>query len=430
MVNEKLNVTLVGGGMITQLQLLPSLYNIQRNGIIGDIKVCALNSAPLKALAQDPMHKKAFPGQSFEPFPSLDTNPDEMFPELFKEIIDSMEPHNVVVVAVPDHLHYGTLKYALEHDQHILTVKPLCLEYKQGIDLDEMAKERGLVIGIEYHKRFDDRNLIARKRYRNGEYGEFMAGQAHLVEPQYYRQSNFQNWCTVQNSDAFAYIGCHYVDIVHFITGLLPVEVSVYGKMDPWPNGNEAFLWTDGRIVWENDAVLSVLNGFGYPDDAPGGNSQGLSMFTQGNGLGGIIFHSDQYRGVKYSRIMKGNDPGESFYDETNPDFFQYLFKGGEGLVPVGYGYRSVEYIITQINRANKESAGLDKAEALKKRQGIMEQLDKEGIMATPANSSFNELVMEAGRMSIMNSGKPVVIEYGDKPTVKFKKDFKNYGKK
>jgi hypothetical protein len=179
--------------------------------------------------------------------------------------------------------------------------------------------------------------------------------------------------------------------------------------------------------VWENGGVLSVLNGFGYPDDGPGGNSQGMYLFTQGEGKGGVINHSDQYRGVKYGRVVKGNDPGECFYEETNPDYFQYLYKGGTGFVPVGYGYRSIEYIIQQAARINQETEGLDEKEGLAKRREILVQLDEEGIMATPANSSFNELVMEAGRMSIMNSGRPVVILYGDEPCVKFKEEFKSY---
>jgi hypothetical protein len=39
--------------------------------------------------------------------------------------------------------------------------------------------------------------------------------------------------------------------------------------------------------------------------------------------------------------------------------------------------------------------------------------------MATPANSKYNELVIEAGRLSILNGGRQAVIEYGDSPCVR-----------
>jgi hypothetical protein len=47
-----------------------------------------------------------------------------------------------------------------------------------------------------------------------------------------------------------------------------------------------------------------------------------------------------------------------------------------------------------------------------------LQELDAAGVMATPANSRYNELVMEAGRLSILNGAPEAVIEYGDTPGV------------
>ncbi len=46
-------------------------------------------------------------------------------------------------------------------------------------------------------------------------------------------------------------------------------------------------------------------------------------------------------------------------------------------------------------------------------RQAILKHIDSEGVMATPANSRYNELVMEAGRLSILNGAREAVIDYG-----------------
>ena len=51
-------------------------------------------------------------------------------------------------------------------------------------------------------------------------FGEFRLGTACLLEKWYYRHSNFQNWFTTDRADPFTYVGCHYVDLVYFITGL------------------------------------------------------------------------------------------------------------------------------------------------------------------------------------------------------------------
>jgi hypothetical protein len=227
----------------------------------------------------------------------------------------------------------------------------------------------------------------------------------------------------------FTYIACHYVDLVHFITGLLPVEVSVHGIVDKYPNGNQGFLWTDGRVIWENSASLNVLNAIGYPDQAPGGNSQGMMLFCQGDDMGALIDHHDQFRGVKHSLAPRDRLKAGKLYHETNTDFLQFVEYGGEGLSTVGYGYRSIEGIFKAICRANKAAMGLEPRAALKIRQEVVKQIDEEGLIATPANSSFNELVMEAGRLSIMNGGRDVIIDYGENAGVRFKQesDYKKY---
>ncbi len=418
---KKPDVLIVGGGMITNDQILPSIYHMQRLGLVGDIQISALNARPLKHLADSEMFQRAFPGQSFRAFPELSGDLDKPRPELFREVLAALPPRNVVIVAVPDQLHYDVVMAALQHDQHVCTVKPLVLRAEQALAIEREAYKRGLIVGVEYHKRFDDRSLLARRRYREGRLGEFRLGTATLLEKWYYRHSNFQNWCTVENSDAFTYIGCHYVDLVHYITGLMPVSVSLYGVRDKYPNGKEGFLWTDARVIWNNGACLNVQNALGFPDEAPGTNTQGMTLYCAGESNGTLIHHSDQYRGLKYCYTSRDDSPGSTVYAEPSTDYFQYIDLGGPGLVPVGYGYRSVEYIVKAAIRVETESAGLDADQALAKRQQIVKEFDVAEVMATPANSSYNELVIEAGRLSIMNGGREAVIEYGDNPSVRLR---------
>ena len=408
----KPDVCIVGGGMITQVQILPSFYHLQRIGTVGAIHICALNSAPLKTLAEDTSLHKAYPGQTFTAHPALETDPKAAFPDLYKEVIAQLPPQSIVVVAMPDQLHYPVLIEALKYNHHICCVKPLVLKYEQSLEIEKLAFDKGLVVGVEYHKRLDDRAMVARQLYREGKFGEFKIGHAELNEPYYYRHSNFQNWCTCENSDMFSYVGCHYVDQLAFITGLKPVAVSAYGIRDKYPNGNEGYLWTDTRVIWENGGVLNVTNVMGYPDDAPGGNFQGIRMYCAGKDKSGMLVHDDQYRGVEHSYVFKVGDPVTKYYHEPSPDYFKYVHLGGKGLTPVGYGYRSIALIVDNICKA----AGKPLAE----RQAMIRQFDDDGVMATPANSAYNELVMEAGRLSILNDAKSVNIRYGKDAGVSF----------
>jgi predicted dehydrogenase len=398
-------VTVVGGGMITHDQILPSLYQMQRQGRIGEIAICALKPSMLQALASADGLGRAFPGQSFKPYPALNA-PEVAQPDLFRQVIAAMPPRQVVCVAVPDQLHYDVIMTALNHDQHVLTVKPLVLRHSEAVEVEREAHSRGLCVGVEYHKRFDDRSLMARRRYREGLFGEFKLGTACLLEKWYYRYSNFQNWMTCENSDAFTYIGCHYIDLVHFITGLLPVSVSLYGVKDRFPNGNEGYLWTDARVVWSNGAALNVQNALGFPDDAPGSNIQGLNMYCSSGDRGAWLHHSDQYRGIQYCYTRASGDPGSTVYAEPSPDYMQYVDVGTGGMNVVGYGFRSIEYIVNTCIRVETE------AQTLAGRQRLLREIDDAGVMATPRNSAYNELVIEAARESILSGGREVRIAY------------------
>jgi D-galacturonate reductase len=97
---------------------------------------------------------------------------------------------------------------------------------------------------------------------------------------------------------------------------------------------------------------------------------------------------------------------GSTIYAEPSPDYFQYVDLGGPGLVPVGYGYRSIEYILGNCLRVESEASDLAA------RQKMLREIDQAGIMATPSNSAYNVRVLEAGRESILNGGRTVEIRY------------------
>ncbi|MDQ6666118.1 MAG: hypothetical protein M3Z23_17190, partial [Acidobacteriota bacterium] len=95
----KPEITIIGGGMITLDQLLPSVYQMQRQGRVGEIRVCASRGKTVAALARAEILHQAFPGQSFEAMPGIldqSGDPEVSHPELFREAIARMPPHNIV----------------------------------------------------------------------------------------------------------------------------------------------------------------------------------------------------------------------------------------------------------------------------------------------------------------------------------------------
>jgi predicted dehydrogenase len=406
-----IDVAVIGGGMIVNDQLLPSLYHQQRIGLIGKISICARHNTPLRELKNSAALREAFPGQDFDAYPELTTPAETMHPAIFKDVIGRLRPRQLVIVAVPDPLHFEIVMEALRHDQHVLCVKPLVLQYQQSVEIERSARERGLFVGVEYHKRYDRRSLQAKRQYAQGHFGEFKCGEARLIEPYYYRHSNFQNWFTCDATDPFVYVGCHYVDLVYFITGLRPSAVSVQGVKGKFPNGKEGYLWSHGRVQFTNQALLSVMNGLGYPDLGAGSNDQGMTLYCEGHDRNGMIKHVDDDRGCRYA-YQDGIGPGGSHYNYVSPDYFRFVPWEGPGYKPVGYGYDAIAANIEAVRQLETEAASLDE------RRAFLRRIDAAGLLATPANSYINELVTEAARASILADGALVKIHYGDRPHV------------
>ncbi len=410
-------VLIIGAGMITYDLILPSVYHLQRTGRIAEISVCATGTRHIRELKASPEISEAFPGQDFQAIPDTSVDPDERYPLLYKDALGDLQPRQIVIVAIPDHLHFAVVMDCLEARQHVICVKPLVLTYAEAERMRMKAFDYGLFVGIEYHKRFDRRALLVRRQYRQGAFGEFVIGEAKLIEPYLYRNSNFQNWFTTENSDPFVYIGCHYVDQVVFITGLMPTSVSVSGVKGRFPNGNEAYMWANGRVKFENGALLSVTNGLGYPDDGAGSNEQCITMFCEGEGKTGLIKHNDQFRGISHSYVA-AKGPGETRFNFVNPDFFKIVAWQGVGGKPAGYGYDSIEANFTAILELEATTAGITGTESVEARRKFIQSVDKGGLIATPANSSYNELVTEAARISIVRDGDWVDITHGHSPGV------------
>jgi hypothetical protein len=141
-------------------------------------------------------------------------------------------------------------------------------------------------------------------------------------------------------------------------------------------------------------------------------------MFCEGADGGAYLHHDDQYRGCSYGYVDR--KAGAAFR-YVSPDYFRLVPWEGEGLKPVGYGYDSIEALVQATMRVNAAGEGLSGEKALGRRREVLEEIDHRGILATPANSSINELVTEAARLSIAHGGKHATIDYAPIPSVRWR---------
>ena len=246
----KLSALVIGGGMITEEVILPTLFQQQRDGAIGDITLVSRRAATIRRL-QD-----LFPNR-FAGIPDpTETDPEASHPHRFGGNPETPKPA-VVIVATPDPMHTPVILAAIEAGHHIIVEKPLCLKVKEAHQIMNAAEGGGIYVLTDYHKRHDPAIRGARLKFGQGELGEMLHGHAWIEERREIPLKYFARWC--DQSSPFEYIGVHYVDAYYFITGLQPRRIVAFGQKKLLPkHGKGAFDAVQATIEWEDGSVLWV----------------------------------------------------------------------------------------------------------------------------------------------------------------------------
>ncbi len=403
-------VGVVGAGMIMEDQNGPALAQMVCRGEIGQIHIAAQGSGSLRKLVGLSWWRDRFPDLPagwLKTYPSLDTDPALRRPDYYRDMYAVLPPGSIVMIAVPDTAHETLILEALEAGFHVVTVKSLCTSYAGTIAIRDLARQKGLFVGIDFHKRWDYRALLARDHWRQGYYGIPRAARATMIESDPYIRagSPFDRHFVPATSDPASYVGCHYVDQFGWFTGFRPHQVAANGVLGRFESGTPCYSWAATQITYDH-CVLQLINGLQHASDHRGRNHQGLEIWGYNpTDLRGTYFrHEDNLRGMDYV-FCRDRNPGR--VADGGSDYVSFIPRsdGRPGKEMVGYGWRAIEALVKGALRVQERS---DLAE----RQAMLAEIDAADLIPTPANTAYLGLVYEAIRSSIQEQGFPVVIDY------------------
>jgi D-galacturonate reductase len=289
----------------------------------------------------------------------------------------------------------------------VVTVKSLCPSFEGTQRIRDLAQEKGLFVGIDFHKRWDYRALLARENWQKGYYGVPRAARATMIESDAYIRagSPFDRHFVPATSDPASYVGCHYVDQFGWFTGLRPKQVVVNGVLGQFESGTPCYSWAATQLTYDQ-CVLQLVNGLQHAGDHRGRNHQGLEIWGHNpNDLRGTYFcHQDNLRGMDYA-YCRDHNPGR--VTDAGSDYVGFIPRsdGTPGKEMVGYGWRAIETLV-------KTAIRVQGAADVIARRKLLAEIDAEDLIPTPANTAYLGLVYEAMRSSIQEQGLPVVIDY------------------
>lgn len=400
--DKRLNVLVIGGGMISQEVILPTLFQERRRGVVGEIAVSALNAAITKQ-CQD-----LFPDETFAPYPDpATTDPKESHPQLYRDAMGKLGPHGAVVVATPDHMHTAMTIEAIESGYDVIVMKPLCLKVNDAHQVIAAADKRAAYVATDYHKRMDRAVRLARYRVRRGDLGEMLHGHAWIEEPKYMPLKYFGLWA--EKSSPFEYIGVHYVDAYYFITGLTPRRVVAFGQKKFLPTqGSDAYDAVQAVIEWEDGSVLWIQTSWVCSEKNSAMTNQGLQI----SGTKGEYWADHKFRNL---HILTDDDG----FQQINPNFFRHYdsWEDGTDIEYVGYGFESISRWLRDIQELHIATEGMPESDAHAYRAKRLAEWEA-GQRPLPRQALIGVAVNEAVRLSLDHHNADVVFDEQWRPRV------------
>ncbi|WP_324721787.1 Gfo/Idh/MocA family oxidoreductase [Salinimicrobium sp. HB62] len=97
----------------------------------------------------------------------------------FSEILKDPEI-NLVILVLPNHLHYSFAKQALEAGKHVLVEKPFTSNVKEANELINLAHQKKLILSVHHNRRWDSDFQTVKKVVETGLLGKVVEYEAHF----------------------------------------------------------------------------------------------------------------------------------------------------------------------------------------------------------------------------------------------------------
>lgn len=358
--DKTLRVAIIGGGMFFDDIIGQSFKDFMRGGFAGALSSIGMSHmAPAVANIKVEVvavgthsEKRGTAGQIVKWFASdmPNTNIKAMYGEtVWKDMIAQCKP-DVLFVATPDHLHEQPILDALEAGIEVITEKPLCLT-TEGVDnIIKLADEKELIVSVDMHKRYDPfvREMMSKATTK---YGPINRVRAVLEEP---LEVSTEIFAWAEQSNPFAYVGCHWLDVVHHYLKVKPVSVFATGQKkllagwdkhhieiakrrnkDPksFKRQNAINAWDsiDVAVTYDNGMRGDYNNHWINPVEFEGAVNQEIEVY----GIYGRGFVDQQDRGFREAVIGDGSRT-------RNPTFGGRIHHHGGNLELFGYGKASI----------------------------------------------------------------------------------------
>lgn len=341
------SVLVIGAGMYVAGRgtsacgtVMPALVQAQSQGLIGEIRVAATNRHSIQELKKKLDRLNARMGTHTE----VQGHPAgaETDPLAYQQALAELPRPACAIVVVPDHLHFQIAADVIRAGVHCLVVKPLTPTLAESRELVRLADSHNVYGAVEFHKRFDESNLLVRQALADGRLGDICYVTVEYSQRRMVREI-FGSW--LRDTNIFQYLGVHYVDLIYFFTGARPVRALATGQpYDPASKERHGSDAIQALVEWEEPAskrrfASTIVTNWIDPDTTSAMSDQKINIV----GTKGRYQVDQKNRGTQLVTEAGG-------VEDVNP-YFTQIYQGADGKYGVhGYGPRCINQFLVDVN--------------------------------------------------------------------------------
>tara|TARA_Y100001935_G_C17290398_1_gene502965 strand:- start:832 stop:2019 length:1188 start_codon:yes stop_codon:yes gene_type:complete len=320
--------------------ILPAVFEFKREYTnLGNVYCVSTSSNSAKEVASKvrDLEKKTGLSIQFNSFPKTGSQ-DSL---AYRKVINDIKKPACAIIAVPDHLHFQVGKDCLDAGLHCLIVKPFTPTVSEGSKLVNLSNKKGLYGAVEFHKRWDRSNLLLKDKIQSGELGDPLNCWVEYSQRKSMPLSFFQKWAS--KTSVLQYLGVHYIDIISFVTGALPLRVMAIGqKTELIKHDLDTYDSIQSIIEWKmqngTKFTQTLLTSWVDPESSSAASDQKIKFIgTEGR------FEADQKeRGIRINTKQEG-------LQHINPDFSMPYGINDGNVHWNGYGIESIKTFLKDV---------------------------------------------------------------------------------
>jgi len=391
------------------------MFDLKRRGQVGRLGLCGVNGKKFPAIRAHMTRAIAdtysnLRGVVLDAVGNVDlqTFPadDRADPLAYREALKQFAPGDVAIIFTPDNTHFDIAMACVEHGLHVMVTKPVVQTLAQHAQLAARARERGVLVGVEVHKRLDPIYVDARDKIQQS-LGAFSYIHAYMSQPKY-QLGTFRAWAG-RDSDISYYLNSHHVDFHEWCVGnsARPVSVTALAStgvatqlVDHKSCEDTITLSVQWEVFPEAEGGISSLGSASYTASwiAPRAEVHSQQRFFY-MGHRGEVSVDQAHRGYGMAVDAAMGKPGDG-YRSLNPLFMKYTpSRAGHFVGQQGYGYRSFEAFLqaaSSIVRGDSKAVDFDEVGA-----SAAASHTETGSVASIHDTFRTTAILEAGRRSL-----------------------------